>query len=188
MLGNTQLRWKAMAMTVVLAALVLTACPSPPPDGGNGNGGNGGGGAIVGTWDVTISGHSTGYDSDGHFTDWPYTNDSVWTFREGGTVEITVFQWYGCSDSSTASYTFNGSTGTINGTWSFSYPGNPNCDMDMTDNGTATGTINYSSSTDRISGNYTTDASGTDAYGDPWAETNVGTYSGTRSGGFMAKE
>ncbi|MCH7910562.1 MAG: hypothetical protein IIB38_13225, partial [Candidatus Hydrogenedentes bacterium] len=139
-------------------------------------------GSGVSSWDVLLVGAETGTEfvfsilEFVSFTDRPITESWSLSFGPTGVLSIGMLGDNGCIDTVNGSYTFNGTTGTIDGSWIIVRT----CDAELRSEGSLSVSLSLNTVTDTISGTFTLQLEGEDQFTLPFDSMQTGTFFGTR--------
>ena len=141
-------------------------------------------GSGISSWDVLLVGTETGREflfigiglGKVPFTDRPILDSWVLSFGPTGAMTIVLQDDGVCIDTVPASYTFNGTTGKIEGNWLITLT----CDGDLSVAGDLTINFALDTVTDTISGTFSLQLDGIDGNVKPFDSTQTGTILGTR--------
>lgn len=141
--------------------------------------------AGVSTWDVLLVGTETGREFvlvdpftilEIPFTDRPISESWLLSFGPTGVLTIGMLGDNGCRDTVNGSYTFNGTTGTIDGSWLIVRT----CDGEVRSQGVLSISLSLNTVADTISGAFSLELEGEDLFILPFNTTQTGTFFGTR--------
>ena len=139
-------------------------------------------GSGVSSWDVLLVGAETGSEfvlfiGTVPFTDRPFLESWTLSFDSTGVLTIGMRKNNGCIDTvKTTSYTFDGTTGTISGSWLITQT----CDGDLSSEGVLSIVLALDTVTDTISGTVSLQLEGLDQFVSPFNSTQIGTIIGIR--------